>query len=104
MIASKFTGVNNAFDGVFATFRYALLAEHLFGTSSLRGADARNILALYYYKTRRYERALVEAEKVLNVRKEKLGDFWRVPPHPRVAESYTNLGLLQRLTGMLCSF
>jgi hypothetical protein len=39
------------------------------------------------------------AQQALDIRKKKFGDFWKVPPHYSVAESYSNVALLLRLTG-----
>lgn len=75
------------------------IANDVFGSESLKASDISNFAALHYFKTRRYEKALVHARKALEIRRAKLGDFSKQPPDARVADSYANVGLLLRLTG-----
>ena len=69
------------------------------GSESLKLADSCNTVASYYFKTRRYERALYESQHCLSIRKKVFGDYTSIPPHPRVADSYSNVGLILRLLG-----
>lgn len=81
------------------SYRYLQLAQDFFGIESLKTSDVHNAVSLHYFKTRRFERALVDAQRALDIRKINLGDYWHIPPNDRVADSYSNVGLLLRLTG-----
>ena len=62
-------------------------------------SDALAVVALHFFRSRLYKESLDILTEVLQLRIQALGDADSPNPHPRVADVYANIGLVQRLLG-----
>ena len=69
------------------------------GPDSIILADAQMEFAVMLAQVRDFHRALTMADESLATRISHLGDFDYRPPHPRVADGYFNVGVLNRVAG-----
>ena len=69
------------------------------GPDSIVLADAQMEFAVILAQVCDFHRALTMADESLATRISHLGDFDYRPPHPRVADGYFNVGVLNRVAG-----
>ncbi|KAH7647819.1 formin-like family [Cryptosporidium bovis] len=89
-------------DHVSASFyfdKYLTLVSEVYGQSDLVMSDAYSTVASYYFRIKNFEKCKELILNCLEIRRAILGDHNKNPPHPRVADCYSNLGLVCRVLG-----
>ncbi|KAL7067920.1 formin-like family protein [Cryptosporidium serpentis] len=79
--------------------KYLLLMYQIYGPEDLVMSDAYLTVASYYFRVKDFNTCKKLILACLEIRIHILGDHDKIPPHPRVADCYSNLGLICRLTG-----
>ncbi|KAJ1608304.1 putative formin-related protein [Cryptosporidium canis] len=79
--------------------KYLSLVNEVYGPTDLVMSDAYSTAASYYFRVKNFEKCREMLHNCLEIRKKVLGDHSKNPPHPRVADCYSNLGLVYRILG-----
>lgn len=79
--------------------KYLSLVNEVYGPTDLVMSDAYSTAASYYFRVKNFEKCKEMLHDCLEIRKQILGDHNKNPPHPRVADCYSNLGLVYRILG-----